>query len=191
MYYCVYMKRLGIDKKDVVGKLGTFSKEAHASSLASGIMRTCNSIEEIPGRIKNAKAVVAAVQKAGVSSFYSAEYAKVFSDPKRAVSERARMASHFKDTHGLNKKQANKMADCVVFCAAKTCGEEPLAKLEEFSNKALALGVPFTVVADAVYYAPGEVDANELARRMVMTSIKQNKPLDVSQTALAVAMQTQ
>jgi hypothetical protein len=157
MYYCVYMKRLGIDKKDVVGKLGTFSKEAHASSLASGIMRTCNSIEEIPGRIKNAKAVVAAVQKAGVSSFYSAEYAKVFSDPKRAVSERARMASHFKDTHGLNKK----------------------------------LGVPFTVVADAVYYAPGEVDANELARRMVMTSIKQNKPLDVSQTALAAAMQTQ
>lgn len=191
MYYCVYMKRLGIDKMEVARKLGTFSKEAHASSLAGGIMRTCKSLEDVPGRIKNAKAVVTAVQKAGVSSFYSAEYAKVFTDPKRAVSERARMATNFKDTHGLNKKQANKMADCVVFCAAKTCSEEPLERLEEFSNNALAIGVPFTVVADAVYYAPGEVDANELAKRMVMTSVRQNKPLDVSQTVLAAAMQTQ
>ena len=185
------MKRLGIGKNEVAKKLGKFSKESHAISLASGIMRTCKSIDDVPGRIKSAKEVVAAVQKAGVSSFYSAEYAKVFSDPKRAVSERVRMSDHFKDTHGLTTKRANKMADCVVFCAAKTCSEAPIDRLEEFSNNALAVGVPFTVVADAVYYAPGEVDANELAKRMVMTSLRQSKPLDVSQTALAAAMQTQ
>ncbi|MBD3210302.1 hypothetical protein GF318_02885 [Candidatus Micrarchaeota archaeon] len=76
------------------------------------------------------------------------------------------------------------MADCIVFSAAKKADENSIPRLSGLSSEALAAGVPFTVVADVVYYNTPDVSADTFAARCIATSVKQNKPLNISQVRL-------
>jgi len=80
------------------------------------------------------------------------------------------------------------MADCIVFCSAKACSDQDVARLAAFSKAAMAAGVPFTVVADAVYYAPHDADAQTLAKRIVATSLRQGQPLRIGEAVLSGAL---
>jgi len=188
MILCDIMAYSTVEKSEIVKKLRGFSKESHAASLASGIMRTCKDGGDIGNRIACANAVAGALLKEGVTSFYAAEYAKIYSEPGKAIDERRKLAAHFRSSHDLNYKQANKMADCIVFCAAKGQTREDVGRLAGLATIALGANIPFAVVADAVYYGPHDLDPQSLARRIIGTSLKQGKPLSISETGLAATL---
>ena len=169
----------------IVKQLGTFQKESHAKSLAEGIIRSCKDELALPGRIKQAKDVAKSIREDGGTSFFSAEYGKVFSDPITAVSIRRRLISEFKKAHGLPDKRAAKMADCIVFSAAKKADESAIKRLAYICSESLSAGIPFTIVADVVYYNAPEVSPEKFAKRCIETSIKRNKPLSISEVELA------
>ena len=173
------------EKSKVMGQLRGFDKESHAKVLAQGILRSCRDATEIPGRITKANAVVSAVRDIGVTSFFSAEYGKAFSDPDNAVSTREKLIAHYESEHALTKKQAAKMADCIIFAAAKKGDDSAVERLSKLCSESLAIGVPFTVVADVVYYNSADVAPERFAKRCVETSIRQNKPLSVSEINLS------
>ena len=172
-------------KKEVMGQLRGFDKDSHARVLAHGILRSCRDLSEIPGRITTANAVVLAVRGVGVTSFFSAEYGKAFSDPDNAISTREKLIAHYKSEHALTKKQAAKMADCIIFAAAKKGDDSAVDRLSNICSESLAAGVPFTVVADVVYYNSADVAPERFAKRCVETSIRQNKPLSISEVELS------
>ncbi len=162
-----------------------FAKESHAKSLVEGIARKSGSKTELVEQLRNARKVVEAVQEKGVTSFFSAEYGKLFDEPKEALSARKGLISRFMAEHGLEEKQAAKMADCIVFSAAKKQEKIGLERVAALSSEALAAGVPFTVAADVAYYNAPDVPAEKFARRCVETSLKQNKPMSISEVQLA------
>ena len=171
--------------KQVARQLTGFQKESHAESLASGIIRRCNNDPELQGKIEKANSVVSAVMGRGVTSFFAAEYAKVFTKPEQAMATRERIMAEMEVQHGLTPKHSAKMADCVVFAAAKKSDLNAVEALSRMVSAALGSGAAFDVVADAVYYAPTDVTPADLARRIVATSLKKNKPMDVSEIALS------
>jgi len=172
-------------KAKVREQLRGFDKGSHAKSLVNGILRSCGDETEIPGRITRANVVVAAVREIGVTSFFAAEYGKTFLDPDTAVETRERLIAHYESEHGLVKRQAAKMADCIVFAAAKRGDDGAVERLSKLCSESLATGIPFTVVADVVYYNSADVAPEKFARRCVETSIKQNKPLSISEVNLS------
>jgi len=179
------MRSTKAQKKEVMGQLKGFDKESHAKVLAAGILRSCRDLSEVPGRVAKANLVVEAVRDSGVTSFFSAEYGKAFSNPDNAVSTRERLIAHYETEHALTKKQAAKMADCIIFAAAKKGDDSAVDRLSRICSESLAAGVPFTVVADVVYYNSADVSSEKFAKRCVETSIKQNKPLSVSEVKLS------
>jgi len=176
-----------VQLKQTIEKLRGFDKESHAKSLASGIMRSTKE-DELAARIEKANAVVAMLRSYGVSSFFAAEYAKIFTDPEKALETKGRMMATFQVKLSLSEKQSAKMADCIVFTAAKKFDSTTIRRLFSYSYGALKAGVPFDVVADAVYYAPADVSPADLARRIVATSLKKGKPLGISESALSDRM---
>jgi hypothetical protein len=180
--------RATVSKPEIQRRLKGFDKESHAKSLAGGIMRIAKAGGNVDDAINKANAVVKAVREAKVSSFYAAEYAKVFDDPEKALSTRERLIAEYELEHGLTTKRAKKMADCVVFSVAKKPSEANLERMAKAAHKMLAMGVEFTVAADVVYYNSPEADPGRLARRCVETSMKQNKPADFSEAELGRAL---
>lgn len=170
--------------QDIVGHLKGFDKASHATSLARVLRRRC-SAEDIQKKISDANELVSELRKGGLTSFYSAEYAKVFQSSEKAFSWRGQAAAHFEEEHGLSTRQANKMADCILFSAAKKQSESRLDRLTKIASEALSAGVEFNIVADTVYYTSADADGSEFARRMIMTSARKSKPVDISQPALA------
>ena len=148
-------------------------------------MRSCKDDKKIPDLVEKANVVVAAVRDRGVTSFFAAEYAKYFSEPEAALSTRERLIADFEVTHALTTRRAAKMADCIIFAAAKKPEIAAVERLSKMASEALAAGVPFTVAADVVYYNSPEVDPQTFSRRCVVTSTKQNRPMDISEVALA------
>lgn len=177
--------RQSVSKDQVVKSLRGFDKESHANSLAASIMKQVKDGADPDGAIKKANAVVKALREAKVTSFYAAEYAKVFDDPEAALSTRERLIAEYELEHGLTTRRAAKMADCVVFSTAKNPSQENLERVAKRAHIALSTGVPFGVAADVVYYNNPQAEPALFARRCVETSIKQNKPMDVSETDLA------
>ncbi len=177
------MSKLANGKKDVAAKIAGLDKPSHAESLASRIAGKTPA-EEIPQRIADANAVVAALRKAGVTSFYAAEHAKLYTNPDEAVRERGLLQSEFEMKHGLSARRAAKMADCVLFAAAKGPDADQVGRFKVMADVALSEGVPFTVAADAVYYMPVTVTPEDFSRRCVATALKQGKPMDVSEVHL-------
>jgi hypothetical protein len=177
------MAKSSISRQVVASKLAGLDKASHAESLASRIAGKTPAAE-LTQRIDQANAVVAALRQSGVSSFYAAEHAKLFTDPAEAVRERGMLKSGFEVAHGLKAKQAAKMADCVLFAAAKGPDASKTNRFKTMADVALGEGVPFTVVADAVYYAPASVTPEDFSRRCVSTALKQGKPMDVSEVYL-------
>ena len=170
--------------RQVARQLQGFQNESHAKSLASGIIRSCNDHSELSNKIEKANSVVSAVQARGVSPFFSAEYAKVFNEPESAMAAREKLMAEFEVNHGFSPNQAAKMADCVVFTAAKKQDEGAVECLSKLCSESLACGVPFLVVADALYYAPADVSATDFAKRCVATSLKQGRSMPISEVAL-------
>jgi hypothetical protein len=168
----------------VARKLSGLEKPIHSSSLASRIWGHTPEAELLQ-RIESANAVIAALRKAGVSSFYAAEHAKLFTEPRKAVRERGLLKAGFETEHGLSKRQAAKMADCVLFASAKGPDASSIGRFEAMADIALGEGVPFTVVADVVYYCPVSVTPEDFAKRCVATSLKQGKPMEVSEVHLS------
>lgn len=172
-------------KADVMKKLKGFDKPSHAKSLAEGIMRTCKDPDSLPLRIQSANNVVSAIRADGVSSFFAAEYAKVFITPEEAITERDALITLYKNHHALTRNQATKMAECIVFSAAKGHDIDALWKMNQLCHESLSKGVPFQVVVDVVYYTTPNTTSAEFAKRCVATSIRKNKPMDVSQVDLS------
>jgi len=166
----------------------SFDKESHASALVSGILRTCNNEEELASMVGKAKSVVESVRARGVSSFFAAEYGKLFQDPQTAMATRERLMAIFEINHSLPPKRAAKMADCIVFTCAKKGGPEYIERFALLSAKALRAVVPFEVLADVVYYSAADIDPAAFAKRCVATSLKKNKPLVVSEVELAARL---
>ena len=180
---------LKISRNSVVQQIAGLEKPAHAVSIASFVARRTPEAE-LPQRIEDANAVIAALRAAGTSSFYAAEHAKLFTNPDGAVSVRGRLKASFEVEHGLPPRRAAKMADCVLFVSAKAGDTSRIGAFEAMANTALAKGVPFTVAADVVYYSSHNCDAADFARRCLQTSLKQGKPMDVSQIELASHLQS-
>lgn len=178
------MSKTLVGKNLIESKIVGLDKQSHASSLASRIAGLTPATE-INQRIDDANTVIAALRGSGVSSFYAAEHAKLFTKPDEAVRERNLLKSEFETTHGLPPKQAAKMADCVLFAAAKVPDTSKIGRFKAMANAALGEGVAFTVVADTVYYSPTSVSPEDFARRLVTTSLKQGKPLNVSEVHLS------
>ncbi|MFH0885463.1 MAG: hypothetical protein V1861_07175 [Candidatus Micrarchaeota archaeon] len=178
------MSKLFFSRGDVASRLAGLDSPKHKDSLASRIAGKTPA-EEMGQRLDNANAVIAALRKSGVSSFFAAEHAKLFINPESAVRERGLIVSEFEVAHGLSAKQAAKMADCVIFTAAKGTDFSQVGRIKTMASVALGEGVPFTSVADATYYAPVSVTPEDFARRCVATALKQGKPLDVSEVFLS------
>lgn len=169
---------------DVKGKLRGFDKSSHAKSLAEGLMRQCDDDKSLAERINKANAVVAAVREGGVSSFFAAEYAKVFSEPGKALATRERLIAEFEADHGLTKRRAAKMADCIVFSAAKKPELDPIERLSKMCSNALGAGVSYDIVADSVYYNKPDVELKTFTKKCIMFSSRKNKPLSVPEDKL-------
>lgn len=163
----------------------SFDKESHAKGLVQGLARKSADEADLKKRLMAAESVVSAVREKGVTSFYSAEYAKVFDEPEEACSAREGLMATFVSEHGLTERRAAKMADCIVFSTAKKGDKSLMQRIADVSSEALGAGVPFNVVADVTYYNPPDVSAERYARRCVETSLKQNKALSVSEVELA------
>lgn len=174
-------------RETVIGQLRGLDKESHARSLAAVLARACKP-DELPGRVEKANALVAALRERGVTSFYAAEYAKVFNTPEEALSARGRLIAAFEVTNGLAERQAAKMADCIIFTVAKKRNEALIDHVKTLASNALSAGVPFTVVADVVYYNAADVSPEMFAKRCFLTSLKQGKPLSVSETDLTAKL---
>jgi len=172
-------------KQAVMKQLKGFAKDSHAASLASGLMKSCKGDpDQLPSRIGQANAVVKEVVKQGVSSFYAAEYAKVFTSPEKALATREKLKAEFELEHGLTPRQSAKMADCIIFSVAKRQDPHLVDRVSKLASASLAEGIAFTVVADVVYYNPADVAPEKFAQRCVSTSVKQNKPMNVSEVEL-------
>ncbi len=130
-----------------------------------------------------AKSVISRLRGAGVSSFYAAEYAKVYKDPDMAFSVRQKLAGDFTRFHGLNPKQANKLTDCIVFSAAKK-GAEKVGRVAVLANAALGAGIHPSVVADVVYYNSPDIEPLQFAARIETTCVRQNKPMGIAASVL-------
>ncbi|MFH1685135.1 MAG: hypothetical protein ABH983_02410 [Candidatus Micrarchaeota archaeon] len=179
------VQKISPAKQAVMKQLGGFAKDSHAASLASGLMKSCKGDpDQLHSRIAQANAVVKATIKQGVSSFYAAEYAKVFTDPEQALATREKLMAEFELDQALTSRQSAKMADCIVFSVAKKQDPDLVERVAKLASASLKEGVAFTVVADVVYYNPADVAPEKFAQRCVSTSVKQNKPLDVSEVGL-------
>jgi len=182
------MQKQPLTKEQVTRQLKGFDKESHAQSLANGIMRSCKDADSLQTRVEQANAVVSSLRERGVTSFFAAEYAKVFTDPVQAMATREKLIAEFETRHDLKPKHAAKMADCIVFASAKKASSEYIERLALLSAKALRAVVPFEVVADVIYYSPADVDPATFAKRCVATSLKKDKPLVVSEVELAARL---
>lgn len=173
-----------MDRMLVASRLKGLDKDSHAKSLAAKIAGKLPK-EELLARIEAANSVIAAMRESGVTSFYAAEHAKLFTDPLSAVRERNFLKTGFEVNHKLKPRQAAKMADCVLFAAAKSGDASKIGMFNTLADVALNVGVPFSVVADAVYYSTVSPTPADFAARLMATSLKQGKPMDISQVSLA------
>jgi hypothetical protein len=174
------------EQKQLIAKtLKGFDKPKHAEAMAAGILRSINDGSALPSRIDQANSVVKAVRDRGVTSAFAVEYGKLFTDPDVARSTREKLMATFEVKHSLPTKRAAKMADCIVFSAAKKPEADNTERLSNICAAALKAGVPFTIVADVVYYNAPDVTAEKFAKRCIDQSIKRNKPLAVSEVDLA------
>lgn len=178
------MTKPALTKSHIALQLSSLDNPKHKESLASRIAGKTPAVD-IPARTSVANAVVAALKQSGVSSFFAAEHAKLFTDPDEAVRTRGKLKAEFEEYHGLSPKRAAKMADCVIFTAAKGTDASQVGRIRTIADVALGEGVPFTVVADAVYYAPVSVTPEDFARRCIATALKQGQPMDVSEVHLS------
>ncbi len=173
------MMNATMSKTAVARQLRQLDKESHKMPLADTILRSCKGDKGLViDRVLQANAVIDALRAAGVTSFYAAEYAKIFTDPVRAMQVRLKLSADFETYRSLTPKQANKMADCIIFSASKK-GEEKIDRVAALANEALGAGIAFTVVADVVYYNSPDVEPLLFAARCESTGIKQGKPVDI------------
>lgn len=162
-------------------------KESHLAPLAKALARAVKTEPEALAAAETANAVISAVRERGATSFFAAEYAKLFKNPAEAVSARGRVASRFEIEHGLSPKQAAKMADCIVFASAKK-GESSVDRLAGMASIAVGAGYHHDVVADVVYYNKPEVSAEVFASRCESTSHKKNRPAGMCASDLAARL---
>ncbi len=160
----------------------------HKAPLASYLARTCPSPAALEQGVRQANKVVAAVKSVRVSSFFAAEYGRVFQTPQAALSTRTSLIVMFVFEYGLPEKQAAKMTDCVVFSAAKkpAVGTDRMTKL---ASAALKAGVSFQVVADVVYYSAPDVAPSLFAQRCQKTSDKKHKEMAITTAKLTKALE--
>lgn len=142
----------------------------HATKLAYHLAR-CSG--EPTTLVNQANAVTSAVMAVGVTSAFAWEYAKRFDDSTVATSTRADLIKHFETSHGLTPKEAAKMADCIVFSAAKRIqnpASEMIDNMKSNASKALTRGIngassTFKTVVDAVYYATADISYEDFLSR--------------------------
>jgi hypothetical protein len=181
------MSKSLVSKQLVASRLVGLDKPSHTESLASRLAGRTPAAE-INQRVDDANAVISALRASGVSSFYAAEHAKLFTKPDEAFRTRSLMKTEFEVMHSLSTRQAAKMADCVLFLAAKAPETSNIGRFKTMANVALSEGVPFTAVADAVYYSPASVTPEDFAKRCVATSLKQGKPMNASEIQLSTCL---
>ena len=173
------------EQKQLIAKtLRGFDRQKHAEAMAAGILRSINDGTVLPSRIEQANSVITAVRERGVTSAFAVEYGKLFTDPDVARGTRERLIAEFEVNHGLPVNRAAKMADCIVFSGAKKPDSDCTQRLEKICAAALSAQVPFTIVADVVYYNSPDVTAELFAKRCIETSIKRNTPLIISEVEL-------
>jgi len=178
-----------VSKEQIARRLRGFEKTAHALSLAGALARICTDDTHADKRISEANEIVASLRSNGISSFFAAEYAKIFSNSSDALKERANMVTSFQLQHGLSEKQAKKLADCIVFSAAKGHDRKTVGILARLSDQALRKGVEFTIVANVVYYSSGNIDAKEFASRCLGTrSRNSSKPASLTEEELLASL---
>ena len=169
------MKLSGEAKQQLIKQLSrSFDKESHASALVSGILRSCKDEIELSGIMERATKVVESVRARGVSSFFAAEYGKLFSDPQTAMATRERLMAVFEMNHSLPPKRAAKLADCIVFCAAKKQDEQAIGRLSRLCSDALTAGFPFNIIADGVYYNAPDISKESFFQKVAQACVEKN-----------------
>ena len=124
--------------------------------------------------LSKAKTVVESVRARGVTSFFAAEYGKLFQDPQTAMATRERLMAVFEMNHSLAPKRAAKLADCIVLCAAKKLDESAISRLSKIASDALTAGFPFNIIADGVYYNAPDISKESFFQKVAQACIEKN-----------------
>jgi len=148
-------------------QLRGFDKESHAKSLANGIIPTCKSEFDLRSWISKANKMVPMLRAAGCASFFAAAYPKVFQDSSDALTTRSRLIVDFQMQFCLTEIRAARLADCIVFSAAKRQDREAVGRLAKIASATLEAGIPFEAVADVVYFSSPDVSPCKFANRCI------------------------
>lgn len=172
----------------VVKKLTALDTPAHKKTVASMLMGRGKPAPDVLDKAEATNEMISALMSEGITSSYATTYVKVFDDAETAIETRRRLVERFMSTDGLNERQAKRMTDCIVYAAAKRPDSktDAVEKIADIAAKALEVGVPYSVVADGVWYSPRtDTNSRDFATRFGTTADSQGKPLGISRRALA------